>query len=64
MQRQEDTWTAEEDASLRAMAAQGKSRMQIALRLRRTTGAIVHRAKMLKIALPLGKPGERPLLPR
>jgi len=48
MQRRTNApWTTEEEASLRDMVSQGKSRMQIALRLRRSRSAVKKRATSL-----------------
>ena len=41
-------WTDEEDATLRQMAAEGKSASLIAARLRRSPGGVKARARMSK----------------
>lgn len=57
--RTNNRWTPEEDAALRELAAQGKTRLQIALRLRRTKDAVKDRATLLGIKFPPGKPSPR-----
>jgi hypothetical protein len=49
--RTNDHWTSEEETTLREMAAQGKSRMQIALRLRRSGNAVRKRAITLRLQI-------------
>lgn len=46
-----DRWTVEEEMVLREMASQGKSRRQIALRLRRSESGVKKRAVALGLKL-------------
>jgi hypothetical protein len=60
MQRRTNSrWTLADETVLREMAAQGKSRLQIALRLRRTSDAVKDRANVLGIKFSPGKPGPK-----
>jgi hypothetical protein len=50
--RTNDPWTPEEEASLRDMASHGKSRILIALKLRRSASAVKKRATSLGLKIP------------
>jgi DNA-binding NarL/FixJ family response regulator len=52
VRRNNESWSAEEEAVLREMAAQGKKRLLIALRLRRSESAVKRRATVLGLRLP------------